>query len=99
MAERVNSTLSWLFGDHPSLPLGTGLGSTSITTDASGAMTAEQRYKPWGETRYTWGSLPTKCTYTGQYSNVGDFKLMFYNARWSPERAFGTGDPAPGRPH
>ncbi len=25
---------------------------------------------------------PTKYTYTGQFSNVGDFGLMFYNARW-----------------
>ena len=25
---------------------------------------------------------PSKYTYTGQYSNVDDFGLMFYNARW-----------------
>ncbi len=35
-----------------------------------------------GEVRYAAGSTPTKYTYTGQYSNVGDFGLMFYNARW-----------------
>ncbi len=54
----MNSTLSWLNGDH--------LGSTSITTGANGIKTAEQRYKPWGESRYTYGTLPTKYTYTGQ---------------------------------
>jgi RHS repeat-associated protein len=32
--------------------------------------------------RYSSGSLPTKYTYTGQYSNMSDFGLMFYNARW-----------------
>jgi len=26
--------------------------------------------------------MPTDYTYTGQYSNVPDFGLMFYNARW-----------------
>jgi RHS repeat-associated protein len=33
--------------------------------------------------------MPTKYTYTGQYSNMSDFGLMFYNARWY--------DPALGR--
>ena len=28
------------------------------------------------------GTTPTNYTYTGQYSNIGDFGLMFYNARW-----------------
>jgi len=35
------------------------------------------------------GTTPTNYTYTGQYSNMGDFGLMFYNARWY--------DPAVGR--
>jgi RHS repeat-associated protein len=35
------------------------------------------------------GTTPTNYTYTGQYSNMGDFGLMFYNARWY--------DPAIGR--
>jgi RHS repeat-associated protein len=43
---------------------------------------AEMRYKAWGEVRYSSGSTPTKYSYTGQYSNIGDFGLMFYNARW-----------------
>jgi len=40
------------------------------------------RYTAWGEVRYTWGSTFTNYTYTGQYSNVPDFGLMYYNARW-----------------
>jgi RHS repeat-associated protein len=54
----------------------------------------ETRYKPWGEVRFTTEdlTLPTRYTYTGQYSYISDsatelaasasFGLMFYNARW-----------------
>jgi RHS repeat-associated protein len=35
-----------------------------------------------GEVRYNWGSTPTDYTYTGQYSNVPEFGLYYYNARW-----------------
>ena len=55
--------------------------------------TIETRYKPWGEVRYTDlnKTLPTRYTFTGQYSYIADdatdigaagFGLMFYNARW-----------------
>ena len=72
--------LYWLLADH--------LGSTSLTTNASGTKTAEVRYKAWGEDRYTWGTTPTTMKYTGQReeSLLG---LYFYNARWY--------DPALGR--
>jgi RHS repeat-associated protein len=81
VAMRTNGTLSYLLGDH--------LGSTSLVTDAAGAVVSETRYKAWGETRYTSGTTPTKYQYTGQYSYTGDFGLMFYQARWY--------DPALGR--
>ncbi|MDQ3004857.1 MAG: hypothetical protein M3R47_05670 [Chloroflexota bacterium] len=74
IAMRTNGTLNYLLGDH--------LGSTSLVTDATGHNPIETRYKAWGETRYSSGTAPTKYTYTGQYSNVSDFGLMFYNARW-----------------
>jgi len=74
VAMRTDNALYYFLGDH--------LGSTSITTNASGGLVSEMRYKPWGETRYTSGTTPTNYTYTGQYSNMGDFGLMFYNARW-----------------
>lgn len=73
--------LEYFLGDH--------LGSTSVTTDADGALVSEQRYTAWGEPRYSSGSLPTDYTYTGQRSYTADFGLMFYNARWY--------DPALGR--
>jgi RHS repeat-associated protein len=74
IAMRTNGTLNYLLGDH--------LGSTSLTTNASGQIVSELRYKAWSETRYSSGTTPTKYTYTGQYSNMSDFGLMFYNARW-----------------
>jgi len=66
--------LSFLFGDH--------LGSTSVTANSSGTKTAEARYKAWGESRYTSGTLPTRYTYTGQYSYASDFGLVFYGSRF-----------------
>jgi RHS repeat-associated protein len=74
VAMRKSGTVYYLFGDH--------LGSTSIMTDANGNVVSELRYKPWGETRYAAGNTPTQYQYTGQYSNMSDFGLMFYNARW-----------------
>jgi RHS repeat-associated protein len=88
-----NSTLTYLMGDH--------LGSTSLAVNASTGTVIETRYKAWGEVRYTTPNvtLPTRNTFTGQYSYVSDsatdlaasasFGLMFYNARWY--------DPALGR--
>jgi RHS repeat-associated protein len=56
------------------------IGSTTVTTDASGSLVSELKYGPWGEVRS--GTAPTNYTFTGQYSNTSDFGLMFYNARW-----------------
>ena len=65
--------VEYLLGDH--------LGSTSITTDASGTKVSEMRYKPWGEVRYSWtdsnlNTTPTyaltRYTFTGQYSYMDD---------------------------
>ncbi|MCG2783910.1 MAG: hypothetical protein L6461_02280 [Anaerolineae bacterium] len=80
----------------PTFLLSDHLGSTSITTDATGAKTSELRYSPWGEVRpgTAWSAspgLPTDYTFTGQRSYMDDptttaategFGLMFYNARW-----------------
>jgi RHS repeat-associated protein len=73
IALRSNGTLNYLLSDH--------LGSTSLTTSATGTVIAELRYKAWGEVRYASGTTPTKYTFTGQYSD-SDFGLLFYNARW-----------------
>ena len=71
---RTNGTLRYILGDH--------LGSTSLTTDANGQNTTKIYYKAWGEVRYASGNTPTQYTFTGQFSYVNDFGLMFYNARW-----------------
>ena len=63
-------------------PLTDHLGSTTLTTDGSGAVVSELRYTAWGKTRFTSGSTPTKYQFTGQYSNEPDFGLMYFNARW-----------------
>jgi RHS repeat-associated protein len=87
-----NGALTYLLGDH--------LGSTFLAVDSVTGETIETRYKPWGEVRYTTAAktLPTRYTFTGQFSHVSDeatdlgsagFGLLFYNARWV--------DPALGR--
>ncbi len=78
---RKGGVLTYMLSDH--------LGSTSLMTNASGAVISETRYTAWGEVRYQAGTTSTGYTYTGQYSNTADFGLMYYNARWY--------DPALGR--
>src|SRR6266540_7402229 len=74
IAMRSGGTVYYLLGDH--------LGSTSLTTSATGTVVSEIRYKAWGEVRYSTGTTPTKYTYTGQFSYTTDFGLMYYGARW-----------------
>ena len=73
IAMRKNGTLSYILTDH--------LGSTSMTTNATGALISQLKYKAWGETRYSSGSTPTNYKYTGQREEAG-FGLYLYNARW-----------------
>jgi RHS repeat-associated protein len=68
-----NNGLFWLTGDH--------LGSTSVTANSSGTKTAEVRYKPWGEDRYTSGSTLTTFKYTGQRQD-SYINLYWYGSRW-----------------
>jgi RHS repeat-associated protein len=82
LAMRTSSGLTFLFGDHASTALSTGLGSTSVTYRLNDGQTIWQLYRPWGEVRYSSGSLPTQYQYTGQYTYATDFGLYFYNARW-----------------
>ncbi len=73
IAMRKGGVVYYLHGDH--------LGSTSLTTSASGAEVARQLYYPYGEARWYSGTLPTDYTFTGQ-RNESSFKLMDYNARY-----------------
>jgi RHS repeat-associated protein len=68
----ATGTLYYLHSDH--------LGSTSVTTNASGGVVARQWYYPYGSVRASTGTLPTKRTYTGQIAD--DTGLYFYNARY-----------------
>ncbi len=59
MRTTATATLTYLHGDH--------LGSTSLTTNASGQKVSEQRYKPYGEVRWSSGAgMPTILTFAGQ---------------------------------
>ena len=73
IAVRTGGTLSYLLGDH--------LGSSSVTTNASGVKTASALYKAFGETRYSSGALGTDYKFTGQREQA-EFGLYFYGARW-----------------
>jgi RHS repeat-associated protein len=73
LAVRTNGTLSYLLGDH--------LGSSSVTTNASGVKTASALYKAFGETRYSSGALGTDYKFTGQREQA-EIGLYFYGARW-----------------
>ncbi|MCL4562173.1 MAG: RHS repeat-associated core domain-containing protein [Chloroflexi bacterium] len=68
------------------------LGSTAVISDIGANKVGELRYraalpersggsKPWGESRYSEGSLPTTRRYTGQIEESA-LGLYFYNARF-----------------
>jgi RHS repeat-associated protein len=75
-----NSTVYYILGDH--------LGSTSLIVNSTAGLYGENRYKAFGETRYTSGTIPTTFGFTGQRQESG-LGLYFYNSRWY--------DPALGR--
>jgi RHS repeat-associated protein len=74
VAMRKGSTFYCLLSDH--------LGSTSKVATSTGTLHSQQLYKAWGESRYTSGTLPTRYTYTGQYSYASDFGLVYYGSRF-----------------
>ncbi len=74
---RINSTLYYVLTDH--------LGSASVVTNASGSIVGEQGYYPFGETRFTTGTMYTDKLYTGQREITG-LGIYHYNARfYSPK--------------
>jgi hypothetical protein len=46
--------------------VGEQVNNKEITIYNSGIIESENRYMPWGEVRYTIGTMPTDYTYTGQ---------------------------------
>jgi RHS repeat-associated protein len=73
VALRRGGVVQYLLGDH--------LGSTSLVLDANGAKVAEARYYPYGETRWTAGTLPTDYRFTGQREEAS-LGLYQMGARW-----------------
>ncbi len=76
-----SSTVNYLFGDHPSLVLGTSLGGTNMIADANGNNPITILYYPWGTQRYTSGTPPTTYRFTGQRYETA-LSLYYYGARW-----------------
>jgi RHS repeat-associated protein len=77
IAMRENSILIFLSGDH--------LGSTSLVYKTDTGLVIKKLYKPWGETRYTSTTMPTRFQFTGQYREVslgGADGLYYFVARW-----------------
>ena len=62
IALRKNGAVSYLFGDH--------LGSTALTASETGGRMSEIRYKPWGESRYTFGATPTQKFVAGKAGRI-----------------------------
>jgi hypothetical protein len=58
IAVRQNGTLTYLHADH--------LGSASLATSVTGTLVSQLRYTPYGETRWSSGTLPTDRRFTGQ---------------------------------
>jgi RHS repeat-associated protein len=73
VAVRESITLTFMYGDH--------LGSASPTTNVSGAKVSEVRYYPFGETRYSSGTVATSKRFTSQEQQA-DIGLYDYGARF-----------------
>jgi RHS repeat-associated protein len=81
VAMRKDGMVYWLVADH--------LGTTSLVLDAAGNKVAESRHLPYGEERWTSGTLPTDYRFTGQRQEIGlglyHMGARFYDAylaRW-----------------
>jgi RHS repeat-associated protein len=74
----TGDALYYLHSDH--------LGSTSLTTDSGGNVTARQNYYPFGQIRPGGsGTMPTDIGFTGQRAEVSLGSLYDYGARmYSP---------------
>jgi uncharacterized protein RhaS with RHS repeats len=59
---QYSGTLYWIHGDQ--------LGSASLTTNITGTVVSEQRYYPFGETRWVSGTMPTDRLFSEQKSNT-----------------------------
>ena len=75
VAQRQAGVVSYFVGDN--------LGSTSLTTDSSGAEVGRQKYYPFGSPRVQTGTLKTDYRFTGQRSEEANFGSLYdYGARF-----------------
>jgi RHS repeat-associated protein len=72
--QRGGEGTKYLLGDH--------LGSASVVLNADGTQLGAQGYRPWGAVNFTEGTIPTEYTFTGQFSYVSSFGMVYFNARW-----------------
>jgi len=73
VAMRQGAVVYWLHGDH--------VGSASLTTSGSGQIVSQQRYKPYGQTRWISGTIPTDRRFTDQRSD-SYINMYQLGARW-----------------
>ena len=96
VAMRKDGVLYYLLSDH--------LGSTSVITDQSGNVVSRQFYKPYGEPRWSTGTLPTDRRFTGQRSeeaglgSLYDYGARFYSPALGRFLSPDTIVPEPGNP-
>jgi len=64
--------LYYLHSDH--------LGSTSLATEANGAVVAQQLYDAWGNVRFANGAMPTDIAFTGK--RIDATGLVYLGARY-----------------
>jgi RHS repeat-associated protein len=69
-------TDAYLYGDH--------LGSSSVTTDASGAKTHSTHYRPYGSHRDDWGTDPADRDFTNQRLDAATATLDYGARRYDP---------------
>ena len=96
VAMRKDGVLYYLLSDH--------LGSTTVITDQSGNVVSQQLYKPYGEPRWSTGTLPTDRRFTGQRSeeaglgSLYDYGARFYSPALGRFLSPDTIVPEPGNP-
>jgi RHS repeat-associated protein len=73
VALAVNGTISYLGTDL--------LGSSSVSLDVAGNVTASQLFSPYGVQRYSSGGMPTDYGFTGQRQDSAS-GLNYYGARY-----------------
>ncbi|HEX6797113.1 MAG TPA: RHS repeat-associated core domain-containing protein, partial [Ktedonobacterales bacterium] len=73
IAQAVNGAFSYLGSDN--------LGSAQVALDGSGNPQASVLYDPYGNVRYSSGTMPGSYGYTGQHADAAT-GLDYYNARY-----------------